>query len=52
MQGLRNADISVSHIHNRMPLIFNNEEMHKWMEGQNIDELMETVHNLFGKITR
>ena len=47
----RNANKSVSHIHSRMPLVFNNEEMHEWINGQSIDELMKTDHNLFGKIT-
>lgn len=42
----RNANESVSHIHNRMPLIFNRDEMQEWLTGQNIDDLMETVHNL------
>ncbi len=42
----RNANDSVSHIHNRMPLIFNRDEMQEWLTGQNIDDLMETDHNL------
>lgn len=48
----RNANESVSNIHSRMPLVFNNEEMHEWINGQNIDELMKTDHNLFGEITK
>lgn len=42
----RSANASVAHIHKRMPLIFNRNEMHEWLRGQNTDELMETDHEL------
>ena len=48
----RNANDSVSHIHSRMPLIFNRDEMHEWMNGQNINELMGTDHTIFGEIIK
>ena len=42
----KNANDSVSHIHNRMPLIFSGDEIYEWMNGQNITELIKTDHNL------
>lgn len=45
----RNANESVSHIHNRMPLIFNKDEMDEWLKGQNINKLIETDHMLHGE---
>lgn len=48
----RKANDSVSHIHNRMPLIFNNNEINEWLNGQNIDELLEISHTIFGEINK
>ncbi len=48
----RNANNSVSHIHNRMPLIFNKEEKNEWLNGQDIERLMKTEHMLFSEITK
>lgn len=47
----RNSNDSVSHIHSRMPLIFNIEEINKWLKGQSINELMKSNHMLTGEIT-
>ena len=47
----RNSNDSVSHIHSRMPLIFNIEEINKWLKGQSINELMKSDHMLTGEIT-
>jgi putative SOS response-associated peptidase YedK len=47
----KNANDSVSHIHNRMPLIFSGDEIYEWMNGQNITDLMKTDHRLQGEPT-
>lgn len=47
----RNSNDSVSHIHSRMPLIFNIEEINKWLKGQSINELMKSDNMLTGEIT-
>lgn len=38
----KNANFSVSPIHDRMPLIFNNHECDCWLEGENIEKLIST----------
>lgn len=48
----RNANDSLSHIHKRMPLIFNPDEMYDWLFGQNINDLIEANHELFGQIIK
>ena len=48
----RNANESISHIHDRMPLIFNKDEMQDWINGQNINKLIESDHILYSKITK
>ncbi len=35
------ANISVSYIHERMPLIFNKEEMLSWLQGEDLYELLD-----------
>lgn len=48
----RTSNDSVSPIHKRMPLVFDLEEMNKWLKGKNIDELLKADHELFGEKTK
>lgn len=36
----KDADKSVSHIHNRMPVIFDRQEIRDWLEGKSIKEML------------
>ena len=36
----KDANSSVSYVHNRMPLIFNKEEMEMWLSGYNLSALV------------
>ena len=47
----RQANSSVSHIHSRMPLIFNRDEMDEWLRGHDIDDLLKADHQLKGEVT-
>jgi putative SOS response-associated peptidase YedK len=47
----RRANESVAHIHNRMPLIFDAEEMFDWLKGKSISQLMKADHELHGELT-
>ena len=47
----RRANESVAYIHNRMPLIFDAEEMFDWLGGKSISELMKSDHVLHGELT-
>ena len=48
----RSSNDSISHIHKRMPLIFNVEEMIDWLKGKSINELMKSDYGLFGEKTK
>jgi len=42
----KEASNSVSHIHNRMPLIFDKSEMNDWLNGKNIMESVEKNNHM------
>lgn len=36
----KGANKYVTYVHNRMPLIFNKEEMHAWLQGEDLQDLL------------
>lgn len=48
----RSANSSLSNIHNRMPLVFNNDEMQAWLNGQDTKKLVKADHIMFGEVVK
>lgn len=46
----KEADSSISHIHNRMPVIFNSYEMKDWLNGKSIDSLTKNNSDLVSEL--
>lgn len=48
----KDADSSVSHIHNRMPVIFDNNDTNDWLSGKNINDLVKTNNELITELIK
>lgn len=48
----KDADRSISHIHNRMPVIFDNQELGDWLNGREINEMLHAEIELESEIIK
>lgn len=48
----KDADKSISHIHNRMPVIFDKQKISDWLEGKSIDEILNKEIELESEIIK
>lgn len=46
----KKADVSVNHIHNRMPVIFEYNEISDWLNGKNIDSMLKDNSKLTSEL--
>lgn len=48
----KDADSSVSHIHNRMPVIFDNNDMNDWLSGKSINNMVKNNNELITELIK